>query len=35
MDIVDQIGKVATDTKGPMQDVPVTPIVIKGMTVKR
>jgi cyclophilin family peptidyl-prolyl cis-trans isomerase len=35
MDIVDQMGKVPTESKGPMDDVPVTPIVIKGMTVKR
>jgi peptidyl-prolyl cis-trans isomerase A (cyclophilin A) len=29
MDVVDRIAKVATDNAGPMQNVPVTPVVIK------
>jgi cyclophilin family peptidyl-prolyl cis-trans isomerase len=35
MDVVDRIGVVQTTTKGGLEDVPATPIVIKGITVKR
>lgn len=34
MDIVDQIGMVPTQTAGGMEDVPVTPVIIKSVTVK-
>ena len=35
MDVVDRIGAVPTAVKDGMENVPVTPIVIKGITVKR
>jgi cyclophilin family peptidyl-prolyl cis-trans isomerase len=35
MDVVDRIGAMPTATKDGMENVPVTPVVIKGMTVKR
>src|SRR3954468_13217270 len=35
MDVADRIGTTATSTQGAMENVPVTPVVIKGMTVKR
>lgn len=33
MDVVDKIGAVSTHSKGGMDDVPVTPVVIKSVTV--
>jgi cyclophilin family peptidyl-prolyl cis-trans isomerase len=35
MDVVDRIAVVQTTVKDGMENVPVTPVVIKGMTVKR
>jgi peptidyl-prolyl cis-trans isomerase A (cyclophilin A) len=35
MDVVDKIASVPTAVKNGMENVPVTPVVIKGMTVKR
>jgi len=35
MDVADRIGTTPTSTQGAMENVPVTPVVIKGMTVKR
>jgi cyclophilin family peptidyl-prolyl cis-trans isomerase len=35
MDVADRIGAVPTATKDGMENVPVTPVVIKGITVKR
>jgi peptidyl-prolyl cis-trans isomerase A (cyclophilin A) len=35
MDVVDKIASVPTAVKSGMENVPVTPVVIKGMTVKR
>jgi cyclophilin family peptidyl-prolyl cis-trans isomerase len=35
MDVVDRIALVQTTVKDGMESVPVTPVVIKGMTVKR
>jgi peptidyl-prolyl cis-trans isomerase A (cyclophilin A) len=35
MDVVDRIAAVPTTVKDGMTNVPVTPVVIKGMTVKR
>ncbi len=35
MDVVDRIGATPTAVTGGMESVPVTPVVIKGMTVKR
>jgi peptidyl-prolyl cis-trans isomerase A (cyclophilin A) len=32
--VVDQIGRAQTTSKGPMQDVPATPIVIEEVTVR-
>lgn len=34
MEVVDQIGMVPTQTAGGMEDVPVTPVIIKSVTVK-
>jgi cyclophilin family peptidyl-prolyl cis-trans isomerase len=31
MDVVDKIRKVQTTTRGPYQDVPATPVVIKSV----
>lgn len=33
MDVVDRIAAVPTDTRGGMTDVPVTPVVIKSVTI--
>jgi peptidyl-prolyl cis-trans isomerase A (cyclophilin A) len=35
MDVVDKITKVATTTKGPYENVPVTPVVIKKATLEK
>jgi cyclophilin family peptidyl-prolyl cis-trans isomerase len=35
MDVVDQISKVRTTIKGGLENVPVDPVIIKGITVKR
>jgi cyclophilin family peptidyl-prolyl cis-trans isomerase len=35
MDVVDRIGMTPTTTQSGMENVPVTPVVIKAMTVKR
>ena len=33
MDVVDRIAAVPTTSKGPMDDVPVEPVIIKGVKV--
>jgi cyclophilin family peptidyl-prolyl cis-trans isomerase len=35
MDVVDQISRVRTTIKDGMENVPVDPVIIKGITVKR
>ena len=35
MDVVDKIKDVATTTRGPFQNVPVTPVVIESVTVEK
>ena len=35
MDVVDRIALVQTTVKSGMENLPVTPVMIKGMTVKR
>jgi cyclophilin family peptidyl-prolyl cis-trans isomerase len=35
MDVVDRISKVPTTIKDGMESVPIDPVIIKGITVKR